>query len=171
MMTRTINLGLIFSAVFMLSGCSMFMAMHGQEDANLSVLTVGQDRGIVVLNLGEPSKTYISDGIRVDVHEVQKGNAPSVGRALGHGALDLLTFGGWELIGTPVEGFQGKTFTISIEYDENDKLVSVNTINGRIKEDRMAKEAAQTEMKKVEAEVAEPKNNFAAAQKDNYSKP
>jgi len=152
MESRKVNVGLMFITAFLLSGCSMFMAMHGQEDANLSVLTVGQDRGIVDLNLGGPSKTYISDGIRVDVHEVQKGNAPSVGRALGHGALDLLTFGGWELIGTPVEGFQGKTYTISIEYDKDDKLVSVNTIQGHIKESKK---------EEPKEEIASTETNFA----------
>jgi len=113
--------------VVALSGCSIFMAMHGKRDPNLSVLRIGQDRAVVIANLGEPEKTILTENGRVDVFRLQRGNAPSAGRALAHGALDLLTFGGWEIIGTPIEAMQGETFTLTIEYDKNDKVKKVIT--------------------------------------------
>lgn len=123
------NFFVILLGCFLLSssGCSVMMAMSGKKDANISVLEIGQDRGIVVANLGEPVKTVALEGKRVDVFELQRGNAPSAGRALGHGALDLLTLGFWEIIGTPVEVMQGETYTLTVEYDENDKVTKVST--------------------------------------------
>ena len=138
---RTLNkyfLFMLIPAIFLLSGCSVFMAMHGKRDADLSTLKIGQDRDIIVLNLGEPDKSYINNDERVDVYELQKGNAPSAGRALGHAAMDALTFGFWEALGTPIEGFQGKTYTVAIRYDENNKVAAVNTVHGRIKKNEQA---------------------------------
>ena len=42
--------------------------------------------------------------------------------------MDLLTLGIWEVVGTPIEGFAGKTLTLQIEYDEEDKIKSVKTL-------------------------------------------
>jgi len=110
-----------------LNGCAVFMAMHGKRDASISAIQIGQDRAIVVANLGEPEKTVTTEDGKVDIFRLQRGNAPSGGRALGHGALDLLTFGFWEIIGTPIEAMQGETFTLTIEYDKNDKVRKVFT--------------------------------------------
>lgn len=140
---------LIVIVVLMLivnSGCSVMMAMTGKREPNLSVLNVGQDRGIVVLNLGNPVQTFSKDDMTVDVYEVQFGNAPSGGRAVGHAVMDVLTFGGWEIIGTPVEAVQGKTETITIQYDKNNKIVSVNSVQGA---------AQKTEKKEAEAPKVE----------------
>ena len=122
--TSVLVIGLV---LMVCNGCSVMMAMHGKEDANLGVLSIGQDRAIILANLGQPEKTVISGGTTVDVFKLQKGNEPSAGRALGHGALDLLTFGAWEVVGTPVEAMQGKTYTLTIEYDENQKVKKVIT--------------------------------------------
>ena len=82
--------------------------MHGKEDVNLSSITVGQDRSIVIMHLGQPYRTFGNENGRVDTYAVERGNAPSVGRAAGHAVMDLLTFGLWEVIGTPIEGFAGE---------------------------------------------------------------
>lgn len=44
--------------------------------------------------------------------------------------MDLLTLGIWELVGTPIEGFAGDEFTLSIEYDEQDKVKKLSTTEG-----------------------------------------
>ena len=112
------------------TGCSMFMAMHGKRDANVGALSIGQDRAIVIANLGQPSKTVTTESGRVDVFELQRGNAPSGGRALAHGAIDVLTLGLWEIIGTPIEAMQGESYTLTIEYDKQDKVTKVATGEG-----------------------------------------
>lgn len=95
--------------------------MSGKPDPNISALSAGQDRDIVILNLGQPSKTLLADGKRTDVFELERGNEQSVGRATGHAVMDLLTLGGWELIGTPIEGFagEGNTPIDVIQYGES----------------------------------------------------
>lgn len=117
----------VITLCMLLCGCSVFMAMHGKPDANLGIVNIGQDRSVIIANLGQPSKTVMVNGKKTDTFELQQGNAPSGGRALAHGALDVLTFGGWEIIGTPVEGMQGKSFFLTLEYDEKDKVTKVNT--------------------------------------------
>jgi len=110
-----------------LTGCSVGMALSGKETKNLGTIQVGQSRDIVLLNLGQPAKTNQTEFGRVDVFELQRGNDPSVGRALFHGAMDLITWGGWELVGTPMEGVQGKSFELIVHYDKEDKVTSVQT--------------------------------------------
>jgi hypothetical protein len=45
-----------------------------------------------------------------------------MGRALAHGAMDILTWGWWEVVATPAEGLRGKSFIVTVEYDK-DNLV------------------------------------------------
>jgi hypothetical protein len=99
--------------------------MSGSKDPNIGALSIGQDRGIVLLHLGKPSKTHLTDGTRVDVFDLELGNEPSMGRALGHGVMDILTLGIWEIIGTPIEGFAGEKLTITITYDADDRVTKV----------------------------------------------
>ena len=101
------------------------MALSGKKEVNLSALRLGQDRAEVIDLLGKPAKTVIIQGKKTDVFELQRGNAPNASRAVGHGAMDILTFGMWELVGTPVEATQGESFTLTTEYDESEKLTRV----------------------------------------------
>ena len=121
--SRQIMVGFLIGIAF--TGCSVFMAMKGKHDPNMASLSIGQDRNIVIANLGQPSKTVMTGNVRVDVFRLERGNAPSGGRALAHGALDLFTLGLWEIAGTPIEAMQGEKFTLTIEYDENDKVKKV----------------------------------------------
>lgn len=118
---------LIFLMAFFLSGCSVMMALSGKKDANVSMLEVGQSRDIVIANLGQPTKTVSNEDGTYDVFELQRGNSPSAGRAMGHAALDLLTFFFWEIPGTAIEAAQGETFTMSIQYDKDNKIKKVTT--------------------------------------------
>lgn len=119
---------LIFSCL--LTGCSVGMAMSGKPDPNLGVLEIGQSRDIVLLNIGQPTRTSATEKGRTDVFELERGNEQSVGRAAGHAAMDVLTFGLWEIVGTPIEGFTGDKLTLFIEYDENDKVKNLKTSPG-----------------------------------------
>ena len=145
--------------IFLNTGCSVFMAMSGKREPNLAVLSVGQDRGVVALNLGNPIQTYVKDDMTIDVYEVQFGNEPSGGRAIGHAVMDVITWGGWELIGTPIEGVQGKTQTITIQYDKNNKIVSVNSVQAKAqKEEKKESEGAKPE-------TVQPATNFTSKDK------
>ena len=104
--------------------------MSGKPEPNIGVLEIGQKRDIVLLNLGQPAKTAAKEGMRTDVFHLERGNQPSSGRAVGHAVMDVLTLGLWEVVGTPIEGFSGNTFTLSIEYDADERVTSINTTPG-----------------------------------------
>lgn len=49
---------------------------------------------------------------------------------MGHAVMDVLTLGAWKIIGTPVEGFMGETLTLSISYDEAEKVTKITSTPG-----------------------------------------
>lgn len=113
--------------VILLEGCSVGMAMSGKEEPNLGAFRVGSPRGEVELQLGSPSASVTNpSGGRTDIYEYELGNKPSAGRAAGHAVLDVLTLGLWEIVGTPIEAFQGEKRRLSITYDANDRVVAIN---------------------------------------------
>ena len=112
---------------FALAGCSVGMAMSGKKDPNLGAFRIGSTRGEVELQLGSPiSTTTTGEGRRVDLYEYEIGNEPSAGRAIAHGVMDVLTLGIWEIIGTPIEGFQGTKHRLTITYDNEDRVLAIN---------------------------------------------
>lgn len=112
----------------LLTGCSVGMALSGDENPELSVIKVGATRGEVELQLGEPIETQTAEsGGRIDTYEYEIGNEPSAGRAVAHGVADVLTLGIWELVGTPIEAVQGTTYHAKITYDEDDKVTHIDT--------------------------------------------
>ena len=97
------------------------MALSGKKEPSIGAIRVGSTRGEVEMHLGSPTtSTTLEDGTRVDIHEYELGNEPSGGRAVGHGVMDVLTLGLWEVVGTPIEGFQGETRQLTVTYDKND---------------------------------------------------
>jgi hypothetical protein len=41
--------------------------------------------------------------------------------------MDVLTLGAWEIIGTPIEGFQGQKYQATITYDQEDKVMEISS--------------------------------------------
>ena len=41
--------------------------------------------------------------------------------------MDVLTFGLWEVVGTPIEGVQGESYHATITYDRDDKVLDIHT--------------------------------------------
>ena len=115
---------LILSAV-MMTGCSVGMAMSGKKQPELGAVRVGATRGEIELQLGSPVEITEANGKRVDIYEYEIGNEPSAGRAIGHGVMDVLTLGVWEVVGSPIEGFQGEKKRLMITYDESDVVTRV----------------------------------------------
>ena len=71
-----------------LANCSVGMALKGTPDPNVGVLELGQSRDVVILNLGQPSQTYATEEGRTDIFNLERGNAPSPGRAMGHATIE-----------------------------------------------------------------------------------
>ena len=123
-----IGSGLTVCAAWLLSGCSVGMALSGSQNPDLGAVRTGATRGEVELHLGSPIRSALLDnGHRADLYEYEVGNEPSAGRAAGHAVMDVLTLGVWEIVGTPIEGVQGEKYNATIVYDENDKVVDLKT--------------------------------------------
>ena len=48
-------------------------------DHNISAPAVVKSRDLVILNLGQPTKTVVADNKRTDVFELEQGNQQSIG--------------------------------------------------------------------------------------------
>lgn len=126
-MRRIIALMLVCLVAVSISGCAVGMALHGRPDVDLAALHIGQPRDEVIMILGQPIKTATLEEGRMDIFECQKGNAPSTGRAVGHAAMDVLTWGIWEVVGTPVEAMGSSKFRVTVTYDKEDKVSKLKT--------------------------------------------
>ncbi len=117
---------MIVITLLCLCGCSVGMALSGKNEPNIGAIKIGSTRGEVEMQLGPPTtSTTLEDGTRIDIYEYELGNEPSAGRAIGHGVMDVLTLGLWEIVGTPIEGIQGEKRQITIRYDTNDHVKSI----------------------------------------------
>lgn len=123
---------LVFVVIFctnVLAGCSVYMAAAGDHEPNLSNVRQDASRSEIEIHLGQPKSTYLNaEGNQVAIYEYTIGNKPSAGRAIGHGVLDVLTLGIWEVVGTPVEATQqGEVYQLTVTYDKADKVTNLST--------------------------------------------
>jgi hypothetical protein len=110
------------------SGCSVVMAARQPPKRDLSVLSAGSPRSLVLAEFGQPLSTTMRDGERVDVFSFTQGynKVAKGGRALAHGALDVFTLGLWEVVGTPTEMvFDGTKMAFEVTYDAGDQIKDV----------------------------------------------
>jgi hypothetical protein len=104
------------------------MALSGDENPDLGAVKVGSTRGEVEMHLGSPVRSSSAEnGTRTDIYEYEIGNEPSAGRAVAHGLADVLTLGLWEIAGTPIEAVQGETYQATVVYDDQDRVMEINT--------------------------------------------
>ncbi len=124
--------------ILTLQGCSVGMAMSGKEQKDTSILFPGSPRSVVIAKLGPPeTSTKSEEETYIDSYLIVKGNAPSTGRAVAHGALDVVSLGLWELIGTPIEMGAGSedVYRIIIYYDKSEKIKNVEKIKVKEKDE------------------------------------
>jgi len=131
-MRSIIGLSTILSFYILLTSCSVGMAVSGKENQNTSILFPGVPRTAVISRLGPPeTSTLDEEGNYIESYLFVKGNEPSAGRAIGHGVMDVLTLGLWEIIGTPIELAAGsESYTrVIIYYDSNEKIKETQLVD------------------------------------------
>jgi hypothetical protein len=114
-------------------GCAVYMAAHQPDAKDLSVLSAGQPRARLIAELGPPVSTQVNKGIRTDIFSFTQGysGGAKAGRAVLHGAADIATFGLWEAVGTPTEGyFSGSQLSAQVTYDENERVTAIVPLKG-----------------------------------------
>ncbi len=124
--------------IVVLTGCSAYRASEQPDKKNLSVLTIGTPRAIVIGELGQPASSDILDGKRKDVFSFVQGysKGAKTGRAFGHAAMDVATLGVWEIAGMPIESsYSGDKMAIQVTYDDKDKVTQATAYeNGNLKD-------------------------------------
>ena len=111
------------------SGCSVYMAAKGEEEPNLANVRRGASRGEIEMALGQPKSLVThEDGKLTANYEYVVGDEPSAGRAVGHGVMDVLTLGLWEVVGTPIEAMnQGDTIKVMVLYDKAGNALQIQS--------------------------------------------
>ena len=119
-------LALVFS-----SGCSVFMAAKQPDKKNVDLFRMGTPRTLLLGEFGPPVTSEIRNGRKYEVFKFIQGYSTGVkaGRALFHGAADVMTLGLWEVVGTPAEAvFSGDEMAFEVSYDRNNRIKQVTTI-------------------------------------------
>ncbi|MBN9413181.1 MAG: hypothetical protein J0H12_04575 [Candidatus Paracaedimonas acanthamoebae] len=117
---------LITLSLLTLEGCSVGMALNGEKEPDLSVIRQGITKTEVDIQLGDPvSVEALDKGWKKCIYSYSVGDESSAGRAIGHGVMDVLTLGIWEVVGTPIEGFRGDKYQLALTFDENDRVVDL----------------------------------------------
>lgn len=112
---RTIACG--FSALFALSGCSIMMALSGNQEPNFDVIAVDAPRDRVEKELGQPVSTNsLSDGKQEATYKYEMGNSPNAGRAVMWGYAWLTIIG---IVGEPIYD----VIELNMGHDEETRIV------------------------------------------------
>jgi len=120
--------------ISLITGCSVYMAANQAQRKDVNVLDRGTFRNTVIAELGAPAYTEVKEGKKCDVFSFVQGysKGAKVGRTVFHGAADVLTFGLWEVAGTPIEAIaDGTEVKVEVFYDANDTVDRVNVIKGK----------------------------------------
>ena len=116
-----------------MSGCSPFMALKQPDKKDLNVLNKGTPRSLVISELGQPAFTETKDSVRSDFFVFVQGysSGAKASRAVFHGAADVMTFGLWEVVGTPVEAVaDGTKVKVEVFYDARDRVDYIQVLEG-----------------------------------------
>jgi hypothetical protein len=112
----------------MLTSCSVFMAAKQPDKKNVDLFKIGTPRSMLLAEFGMPTVAELGDGKKHEIYKFMQGYSAGAkaGRAVFHGAAHVLTFGLWEVIGTPVEGtFSGDEMAYEVRYDEESRIDQV----------------------------------------------
>lgn len=104
------------------------MAANQPAKKDMRTFNSGVPREIVISEFGAPIHTETENGKKVDLFKFTQGYSQGnkVIRTVGHGTMDVLTLGLWEVIGTPTEStFNGKDIVTKVTYDQNNKVEHV----------------------------------------------
>ena len=118
---------LLLCTLVLIEGCSAIMAGKKQTRKDLSVIRVGGNRDDIVAVLGAPyMSSRTEDGGIKDIYKLVE-NAGTEGTktfaVVGHTAMDVVTLGLWEIVGTPLEiATQEEATTFILYYGPDYKL-------------------------------------------------
>ncbi len=132
MKQRLFITGLDFCCLFLLSGCSAWMALSSKEQKDRLLISLGDSRAAVIAKLGKPdTSTKDPNGCFIDSYVfVEENNTPGSNRAMAYLQLDAATFGLGEVIWTPIEFLYAiaNHYHVIVYYDSQDKIKQIKKI-------------------------------------------
>ena len=120
--------------LLMSSGCAAFKASTQPGKKDVSVLSPGMPRNLVIAEIGAPVWSEERNGVTTDIFDFRQGYSKKVkaGRAIVHVAGDVVTGGLWEIVGIPAETLaDGTEVKVEVQYDVNRVVRAVNVIAGQ----------------------------------------
>lgn len=131
---KTIWLVMTIWILSMASGCSVFMAAKQPDKKDTGLFQIGTPRVMLLAEFGMPAISEEREGKKYEIYKFTQGYSAGAkaGRALFHGAADVVTLGLWEIVGTPTEAvFSGDEMAYQVRYDENSKVDEVIPLKGK----------------------------------------
>jgi hypothetical protein len=125
---KTMKITKALAVCILLSGCSVYMAAKQPDAKNVELFKVGTPRAMLLAEFGLPTVAETREGHKYEIYKFVNGYSAGAkaGRAVFHGAADMLTLGLWEVVGTPTEGvFSGDEMAFRVRYDKNDIIDEV----------------------------------------------
>ncbi len=117
--------GLVLVLVLANAGCSVYMAATQPSAKDVGLFRVGTPRSLLLAEFGMPTASEVREGQKYEIFRFIQGysTAAKTGRAVFHGAADVVTLGLWEVVSTPAEGiFDGTEMAYEVRYDEADRI-------------------------------------------------
>jgi hypothetical protein len=145
-------------AMFLLSGCSIVMAIHGNKEPDFEHIKVGATKEELDFEFDQPGTSiHLGDGKTEVTYKYEKGNSPNPGRAGVNGYIDLYTLGLAEPILTVIELLQGDDVETQVVYGPDNRALE---IRGYMPPPSLAElKAAQEEQEKYIRKRPVPNSN------------
>ena len=140
-MHRLLALVALAPLIVFASGCSVALSLRDRPEPNLSQAVVGQERSVVLSQIGSPAFATEGPTGRREVFHLHRGRDRRWANAAGHLIMDLYTFGLWELVGAPYEAARGDSFTVVIDYDTADRIADVQRFPDHLELDELPADA------------------------------
>ncbi|QWD77709.1 hypothetical protein [Polynucleobacter sp. MWH-Svant-W18] len=125
------KLAVMAAAVFLLGGCSVYMAAHQPTEKNIALFKVGTSRDALIAEFGVPVTSGVRNGKKYEIYRFKQGysQGAKTARALVEGTADVFTLGVTEVISTPVEAINdGDLQVYEVTYDSNDCVDQVTIL-------------------------------------------
>jgi len=124
MLKQQLSLSLL--CILLFTGCSVQKASSIKKGHEPQTLSQGQERAVVLGQLGEPQASQVTgDGV-IDTYRMNR-NSRGWGyfRSGLYGIMNVGSFGLWEILGTPLEGWIQSEQVVTIHYDSNDVIQKI----------------------------------------------
>ena len=98
---KLFRVAVVVFCTVLLSSCSVYMAAHQPGKKDMTAIKPGVHQSVVRTELGTPVWCGKENGCNIEIYRFTQGysQGAKAGRAVFHGAADVLTLGLWEVVG------------------------------------------------------------------------